>query len=97
MWLLIHGVGVFRMEILYRRYRTRDPENDQWIGALASALQQAHIIYLVGALFVGIAFQPFVYMLVAMQISLDTYLARRRKESAWRPIKDLRLKTKELA
>ena len=36
-------------------------------------------------------------MMIAMQISLDTYLARRRKESAWRPIKDLRLTTKELA
>jgi putative inorganic carbon (hco3(-)) transporter len=43
-------------------------------------------------LFVGIAFQPFVYMLVALQISLDTYLARRRTEAAWRPIKNLRLK-----
>ena len=91
MWLLIHGVGVFRMEILYRRYRTKDPENDQWIGALASALQQAHIIYLVGALFVGIAFQPFVYMLVGMQIGLDTYARRRATAAAWRPLRRLQV------
>ena len=89
MWILIHGLGVFRMEVLYRRYRNRTPANDQWIGALASALQQAHIIYLVGALFVGIAFQPFVYMLVGMQIGLDTYAKRRATEAAWRPLRDL--------
>jgi hypothetical protein len=63
------------------------------VAPLATALQNAHIVYLVGCLFVGIAFQPFVYMLVALQISLDTYLARRRKEASWRPIKSLRLKT----
>lgn len=86
MWLLIHGLGVIRMEILYRRYRDRPAENGQWIGALASALQQAHIVYLVGALFVGIAFQPFVYLLVGMQIGLDTYAKRRAAEAAWRPL-----------
>lgn len=86
MWLLIHGIGVVRMEMLYRRYRNRGVDNDQWIGALASALQQAHIVYLVGALFVGIAYQPFVYMLVGMQIGLDTYAQRRATAAAWRPI-----------
>lgn len=86
LWLLIHGMGVVRMEILYRRYRKRDPDDDQWIGALASALQQAHIVYLVGALFVGIAYQPFVYMLVGMQIGLDTYARRRASEAGWRPL-----------
>jgi putative inorganic carbon (hco3(-)) transporter len=50
-------------------------------------LQQAHIIYLVGALFVGIAFNPFVYMLIGMQIGLDTYASRRAAEAAWTPIR----------
>jgi putative inorganic carbon (hco3(-)) transporter len=96
-WLLIHVGGVWRMEALMRIYKKRNREDEVWVIPLARALQSAQIIYLVGSLFVGIAFQPFVYMLVAMQISLDTYLSRRRKESAWRPIKDLRLKAKELA
>jgi putative inorganic carbon (hco3(-)) transporter len=96
-WLLIHVGGVWRMEQLMRIYRKRGREDEAWVIPLARSLQSAQIIYLVGSLFVGIAFQPFVYMLVAMQISLDSYLARRRRESAWRPIKDLRLKTKELA
>ncbi len=90
-WLIIHVGGIWRMEMLSRLYRRRKREDEEWVAPLATALQNAHIIYLVGCLFVGIAFQPFVYMLVALQISLDTYLARRRKEAAWRPIKSLRL------
>lgn len=96
-WLLIHVGGVWRMEAIMRIYKRRGREDEAWVIPLARALQNAQIIYLVGSLFVGIAFQPFVYMLVAMQISLDTYLARRRKESAWRPIKDLRMRKAELA
>ena len=80
-----------------RIYRKRNRDDESWVVPLARALQNAQIIYLVGSLFVGIAFQPFVYMMIAMQLGLDTYLSRRRKESAWRPIKDLRMKTKELA
>ena len=86
LWLLIHVTGLFRMEILQRRYRKRDPDDGQWIGNLAGALQQAHIIYLVGSLFTGIAFQPFVYMLVGMQIGLDTYAKRRSDEARWTPL-----------
>jgi putative inorganic carbon (hco3(-)) transporter len=96
-WLLIHVGGVWRMEAIMRIYKRRNREDEVWVIPLARALQHAQIVYLVGSLFVGIAFQPFVYMMIAMQISLDTYLARRRRESAWRPIKDLRLATKELA
>ncbi len=76
LWLMIHVGGLFRMEILSRRFRNRPPDEGQWIGGLANALQQAHFIYLAGALFVGIAFQPFVYMLVGLQIGLDTYATR---------------------
>ncbi len=92
-WLLIHVGGVWRMEAIMRIYKKRGREDETWVIPLARALQNAQIIYLVGSLFVGIAFQPFVYMMIAMQIGLDTYLARRRKESAWRPIKDLRVAT----
>jgi probable O-glycosylation ligase (exosortase A-associated) len=86
MWLLIHIIGIFRMETLYRRYRKRAPDDGQWIGALASALQQGHVIYMFGSIFVGIAFQPFVYMLVGMQIGLDSYAKRREQEARWQPL-----------
>jgi probable O-glycosylation ligase (exosortase A-associated) len=86
MWLLIHGVGLIRMEIVRRRFRNTPVESEKWIGPLAEALQHAHIIFLVGALFVGIALQPFAYMLVGLQIGLDTYAKRRANEEAWQPI-----------
>ena len=37
------------------------------------------MIYLVGALFVGIAFQSFIYMLIALQIALATLVTSREK------------------
>jgi putative inorganic carbon (hco3(-)) transporter len=91
-WLLIHFGGIWRMEVVSRIYRKRKRVGEEWIAPLATALQNAHIIYMVGCIFVGIAFQTFFYMLVALQIGLDTYLARRRKEAEWRPITQLRKK-----
>jgi probable O-glycosylation ligase (exosortase A-associated) len=79
LWLVIHISGLLRMEVLRARYRKS--VEDGWIAGLAVALQQGHLIYLIGSLFVGIAFQPFVYMLVGLQIGLDTYAARRAKEA----------------
>lgn len=85
-WLIIHVGGVWRMEVIARMYRKRDRPEEAWVAPLATALQNSQIIYLVGSLFVGIAFQTFFYMLIALQISLDAYLNRRRKEAAWRPM-----------
>ncbi len=94
-WLMIQLGGVWRMEVLQRLYRKRNREDEGWVAPLANALQNAQIIYLVGSLFVGIAFQAFFFMLIALQIGLDTYLARRRKEAAWRPVKSVRAKPLE--
>jgi len=85
LWLMIHLGGIFRMEVLRRRYRDVPPDK-AWIAPLATALQHGHIIYLFGSLFVGIALNPFVYMLVGAQIGLDTYLARKRAEEGIRPM-----------
>ncbi|MFW2853079.1 putative O-glycosylation ligase, exosortase A system-associated [Sphingomonas sp. TX0543] len=82
LWLLISVIGIVRMEVLRRRFRDGELA---WGGALAGALQHAHLIYLLGGAFVGIAFQPFIYMLIGAQIGLDSYLARRRAETNWRP------------
>ena len=86
LWLAISLIGIARMEVLRRRYR--DPAGEfAWAGPLAGALQNAHLIYLLGGAFVGIAFQPFIYMLIGAQIGLDTYLARRQHDTAWRPMR----------
>jgi probable O-glycosylation ligase (exosortase A-associated) len=83
-WLAINLGGLWRMEVLRRRYR--DPEGaNAWAGSLALALQTAHLVYLLGAAFVGIALQPFVFMLIGAQIGLDTYLARKATEQTGHP------------
>jgi probable O-glycosylation ligase (exosortase A-associated) len=79
LFLLIHVGGLVRMEVLRRRYKRA--EGDQaWISPLATALQHAHIVYLIGSLFVGIAFQPFAYLLVAVQIGLDNTVSAKVRE-----------------
>lgn len=88
-WLLINILGIFRMEVLRQRYKKPEP-GQEWVAPLASALQTAHIVYMLGATFIAIAFQPFVYMLIGAQIGLDTYMARKREESAWRPLRKAR-------
>lgn len=82
MWALLHIVSLARMEMLRRRFRrTKDPD-ETWLAPLATALQHGHIIYLVGALFIGIAFQPFIYMLLACEIGLDNYVRRIRPRAS---------------
>lgn len=78
MWALLHVSSLARMEMLRRRFRKRAEEDQAWIAPLATALQHGHIIYLVGSLFIAIAFQPFVYMLIAAEIGLDSYVRRTR-------------------
>ncbi|MDT9599158.1 putative O-glycosylation ligase, exosortase A system-associated [Sphingosinicella rhizophila] len=86
LFLLIHGIGLIRMEVLRRRHIKADGDK-AWIAPLATALQSAQIIYLVGSLFVGIAFQPFVYMLLAVQIAFDTHVTRKDKAEARKPFR----------
>ncbi len=82
MWLALHLLGVWQMEVLRRRYRKETSEEFRWISPLAEALQQAQIVYLVGSTFVGIAFQPFCYMLVGLQCGLWSYVKRVSTASA---------------
>jgi probable O-glycosylation ligase (exosortase A-associated) len=88
-WLTINLLGIFRMEVLRQRYKKPEP-GQEWVAPLASALQTAHIVYMLGATFIAIAFQPFVYMLIGAQIGLDTYMARKREEASWRPLRRTR-------
>ncbi len=85
-WLLLHISGLVAMERLRRRYLKTRRAEEQWIAPLAMALQHGHIIYLTGSMFVGIAFQPFIYMMLALQMGLTTYIVRREREAGWRPL-----------
>ena len=84
LFLLIHGIGLIRMEVLRRRYRGAEGDR-AWISPLATALQNGQLVYLVGSLFIGIAWQPFIYMLIAVQIGLDTYVSRKANQGRRRP------------
>lgn len=90
LWLAINLIGIARMEVLRRRYR-RD-RDAPWIAPLAGALQNAQLIYLLGAAFVGIAFQPFLFMLIGVQIGFDGWCSRRRAAASFRPIAPARLR-----
>lgn len=84
LFLLLHLAGLIRMERLRRRYR-RATGDDAWIAPLATALQHFQIVYLVGAVFIAIAFQPFVFMVLAVEIGLDRLVATRERAARAQP------------
>ncbi len=73
LWLWLQLLGVWQMERLRRSWRKRTEAQEQWQAPLASALQFGQIIYLVGSLFQGIAYQPFILMLIGLQCALWSY------------------------
>lgn len=76
MWVALHVIGLWQMERIQRRWRARTDEAERWIAPFAAALQMSALIYLVGATFQGIAYQPVMLMLVGLQIGLNTYCLR---------------------
>lgn len=85
-WLMINLGGIYRMEVLRRRYAKRSEDDGLWISRLALALQEGQIIYLAGAVFIGMAYQPFIYMLIGMQIGLDGVARRKENGATWQPM-----------
>jgi putative inorganic carbon (HCO3(-)) transporter len=80
LFLLIHGISLARMEILRRRYRKAEG-GEAWISPLATALQHFQIVYLVGSLFVGIAYSPFAWLMLSVQIAFDLHCSRRERRA----------------
>ncbi len=76
MWLALHLIGLWQMERLQRRWRRAEDATERWIAPLAGALQMGAVIYLIGATFQGIAYQPVMLMLVGLQIALHTFCRR---------------------
>lgn len=76
LWLLLQVSGLVQMELIRRRWKDRRDPDEAWAAPLAVALQLAQIVYLIGSLFVGIAFQPFILMLIGLQCGLWSYLKR---------------------
>ncbi len=76
LWLWLMLSGLWQMERIRHRWKNRSGPGEAWQAPLATALQQSLIVYMAGSLFVGIAFQPFCYMLIGLQCGLWSYLKR---------------------
>jgi O-antigen ligase len=76
LWLWLQAAGLWQMERIRSRWKARTGPGEAWQAPLANALQQAQLIYLAGSLFVGIAYQPFIFMLIGLQCGLWSYLKR---------------------
>lgn len=77
LWLTLQVSGLIGLESVRRRLRKSNLAQDRRDADLALALQQGHFVYLLGACFVGIAYQPFIYMLIGLQIALVQQVRRR--------------------
>ncbi len=75
-FLWLHALGAWQMERIRWRFAKRENGRKSWQYGMATALQQAQLTYLVGAAFVGIAYQPFIFMLVGLQCGLWSYIQR---------------------
>jgi len=82
-FLVIHLIGLARMEVLRRRYARR--EDLPWASPLATALQHFHLIYLLGGVFVQTAFQPFGWLVIGVQMGFDNWLRSRERAARRRP------------
>jgi O-antigen ligase len=76
LWLSLQVAGLWQMERIRWKWKKRDAPHERWVAPLANALQMAQCVYLVGALFIGIAYQPFILLLIAIQCGLWSYLRR---------------------
>ncbi len=75
-WLALHGLGLWQMQRIRKRYAdSEEPDGKRWY-ALATALQNGHMVYLVGAAFVCVGYQPFMFMLLGLQIAFYSLMKR---------------------
>ena len=81
LWLWLQLLGVWQMERIRWRFRRSEEGTASWQWGLATALQQAQLTYLLGAAFVGIAYQPYIFMLIGLQCGLWSYVKRTTGES----------------
>jgi O-antigen ligase len=76
LWAWIQLLGIWQMERLRRRWKDRKAEHEAWVAPLANALQLSQMVYFLGALFIGIAFQPVMFMIIGLQCGLWSYCRR---------------------
>jgi probable O-glycosylation ligase (exosortase A-associated) len=80
LWLWIQAIGLWQMERVRRLLRASENPQDRSWRSLATALQNAQAVCLIGAVFVGVAYQPFIFMLISLQIALATQVFRQERD-----------------
>ncbi|MWV26542.1 DUF5935 domain-containing protein [Aurantiacibacter rhizosphaerae] len=75
-WATLQALGLIQMERIRRHYKNSDSAEEKRWHALATALQNGQGVYLVGALFVGVGYQPFMFMLLGLQIAFYSLMKR---------------------
>ncbi|MFB0612122.1 putative O-glycosylation ligase, exosortase A system-associated [Aurantiacibacter poecillastricola] len=75
-WIALHASCLINMERIRRRLRKSEDEAGRRWHSLATALQNGHLVYLVGAVFVGVGYQPFMFMLLGLQIAFWSIMRR---------------------
>ena len=76
LWAWIQLLGTWQMERLSRRWKGRTGPHEAWVAPLATALQLSQLVYFLGAVFVGIAYQPVMFMIIGLQCGLWSYFRR---------------------
>jgi O-antigen ligase len=76
LWLSLQVAGLWQMERIRWKWKKRDAPHERWVAPLANALQMAQCVYLIGAVFIGIAYQPFILLLIGIQCGLWSYVRR---------------------
>jgi probable O-glycosylation ligase (exosortase A-associated) len=86
-WLSLQVTCLVQLERANWRLRKSQDPLDKADRALAQALQHGHIVYLFGALFVGIAFQHFILLMIGLQIAFTNHIARSKNPKEARPVR----------
>ena len=74
MYYLMIGMTLFKLLKLKKTWK--DDPGLGWVSALANAMVTMVMVFLAGGSFVGIAYQPYIFYIVALTVSLDQYAAR---------------------
>ncbi len=75
-YLTIMGITWRTLSNIRKRYK--DDSSLEWASLLAKSLLDAMLVFLLAGMFIGIAFQPYIFYIVVVTISLDQYITRHK-------------------
>lgn len=79
MYFAIIGIALFKLRGLKKKWRRH--AGMAWLASLADALITSIVVFLAGGAFVGIAYQPFIYYMIALTIAIEHYSTRVEKDN----------------